>query len=136
MANYPENLRYTKEHEWTRLSGNNATVGITSFAKDQLGDVVYLELPEVGATVTKGQPFRTSSATPRSWAKRWTPLPRAPPASGRWCFGKGSVAVAARADRGTCARVAGDRCRASAVGRGPAHRHRDDGAPGGCLGDP
>ena len=57
MANYPEDLRYTKEHEWTRLAGNKATVGITSFAKDQLGDVVYLELPEVGAAVTKGQPF-------------------------------------------------------------------------------
>ncbi len=63
MANYPENLRYTKEHEWTRLSGNNATVGITSFAKDQLGDVVYLELPEVGATVTKGQPFGVVEST-------------------------------------------------------------------------
>ena len=63
MANYPEILRYTKEHEWTRLSGNNATVGITSFAKDQLGDVVYLELPEVGATVTKGQPFGVVEST-------------------------------------------------------------------------
>jgi glycine cleavage system H protein len=63
MPNYPENLRYTKEHEWTRLSGNNATVGITGFAKDQLGDVVYLELPELGATVTKGQPFGVVEST-------------------------------------------------------------------------
>ena len=63
MANYPENLRYTKEHEWTRLTGNTATVGITAFAKDQLGDVVYLELPEVGATVTKGQPFGVVEST-------------------------------------------------------------------------
>src|SRR3954467_5141887 len=63
MANYPENLRYTKEHEWTRLSGNNATVGMTAYAKDQLGDVVYLELPEVGATVTRGQPFGVVEST-------------------------------------------------------------------------
>ena len=63
MGNYPDNLRYTKEHEWTRLSGNAATVGITSFAKDQLGDVVYLELPEVGSTVTKGQPFGVVEST-------------------------------------------------------------------------
>ncbi|HYS08766.1 MAG TPA: glycine cleavage system protein GcvH [Myxococcales bacterium] len=63
MANYPEDLRYTKEHEWTRLAGNKATVGITSFAKDQLGDVVYLELPEVGAAVTKGQPFGVVEST-------------------------------------------------------------------------
>src|SRR5262249_30655531 len=63
MATYPEDLRYTKEHEWTRLAGKNATVGITAFAKDQLGDVVYLELPEVGAAVTKGQPFGVVEST-------------------------------------------------------------------------
>src|SRR3954451_17011435 len=57
MGNYPDVLRYTKEHEWTRIAGNTATVGITIFAKDQLGDVVYLELPEEGATVTRRQPF-------------------------------------------------------------------------------
>src|SRR3954463_10236528 len=54
---YPTTLKYTKDHEWALVQGNKATVGITSFAKDQLGDVVYLELPEVGAMVTKGQPF-------------------------------------------------------------------------------
>ena len=63
MANYPESLRYTKEHEWARVSGKSATVGITLFAKDQLGDVVYLELPEVGATVTRGQPFGVVEST-------------------------------------------------------------------------
>lgn len=63
MANYPDTLRYTKEHEWARIAGNLATVGITIFAKDQLGDVVYLELPEVGATVTKGQPFGVVEST-------------------------------------------------------------------------
>jgi glycine cleavage system H protein len=63
MANYPDSLRYTKDHEWARIAGNTATVGITVFAKDQLGDVVYLELPEVGATVTRGQPFGVVEST-------------------------------------------------------------------------
>ena len=63
MATYPDSLRYTKEHEWTRIAGSKATVGITAFAKDQLGDVVYLELPEVGASVTRGQPFGVVEST-------------------------------------------------------------------------
>jgi glycine cleavage system H protein len=63
MASYPESLKYTKDHEWTRLSGTRATVGITTFAKDQLGDVVYLELPEVGAAVARGQPFGVVEST-------------------------------------------------------------------------
>lgn len=60
---YPSNLKYTKDHEWARLSGNKATIGITEFAKEQLGDVVYLELPEVGATITKGAPFGVVEST-------------------------------------------------------------------------
>jgi glycine cleavage system H protein len=63
MADYPDTLKYTKEHEWTRIAGNRATVGITDFAKDQLGDVVYLELPEVGAQVKKGEPFGVVEST-------------------------------------------------------------------------
>ena len=63
MADIPDSLKYTKEHEWARIAGNKATIGITSFAKDQLGDVVYLELPEVGAAVTKGQPFGVVEST-------------------------------------------------------------------------
>jgi glycine cleavage system H protein len=63
MAQYPDSLRYTKDHEWARTRGNTVTVGITLYAKDQLGDVVYLELPEVGTTVTKGQPFGVVEST-------------------------------------------------------------------------
>ena len=63
MTAVPQDLRYTKEHEWARVAGNTATVGITAFAKDQLGDVVYLELPEVGATITRGQPFGVVEST-------------------------------------------------------------------------
>jgi glycine cleavage system H protein len=63
MAQYPDSLRYTKDHEWARVRGSTVTVGITLFAKDQLGDVVYLELPEVGTTVAKGQPFGVVEST-------------------------------------------------------------------------
>jgi glycine cleavage system H protein len=47
----PQDLRYSKEHEWVRLEGDIATIGITDFAQEQLGDVVFVELPEKGATV-------------------------------------------------------------------------------------
>jgi glycine cleavage system H protein len=54
---FPDDLRYTKEHEWFRLEGNDGVVGITAFAQDALGDVVFVELPAVGATLTQGQVF-------------------------------------------------------------------------------
>ena len=54
---FPEDLRYTQEHEWLRLEGNEAVVGITDFAQDALGDVVFVELPTVGATLAQGQTF-------------------------------------------------------------------------------
>ena len=56
---YPADLKYTKEHEWIRVDGNTGTIGITDFAQQQLGDVVYVELPDVGATLTAGQVFGT-----------------------------------------------------------------------------
>jgi glycine cleavage system H protein len=56
---YPADLKYTKEHEWVRLSGADAQVGITEYAQKQLGDVVYLELPEVGRSFKKGDVFGT-----------------------------------------------------------------------------
>lgn len=51
----PSDLRYHKEHEWVRLNGKQATVGISHFAQDALGDIVFLDLPKVGAVVTAGQ---------------------------------------------------------------------------------
>jgi glycine cleavage system H protein len=54
---FPDDLRYTKEHEWLRLEGNDGVVGITDFAQDALGDVVFVELPTVGATLSQGQTF-------------------------------------------------------------------------------
>ena len=56
---YPTDLKYTKEHEWVRVDGTTGTIGITDFAQQQLGDVVYVELPDVGATMTSGQVFGT-----------------------------------------------------------------------------
>ena len=54
---FPKDLRYTKEHEWVRVEGNIVTVGITDYAQDSLGDVVYLELPNDGTGVTKDETF-------------------------------------------------------------------------------
>jgi glycine cleavage system H protein len=56
---YPEDLRYTKDHEWIRVEGGKGTVGITDYAQKQLGDVVFLELPEVGRTLAAGEVFGT-----------------------------------------------------------------------------
>src|SRR5476651_971057 len=53
----PEDLRYTKDHEWVRLAGEEATVGITRFAADQLGDIVFVELPAVGRTLAAAATF-------------------------------------------------------------------------------
>jgi glycine cleavage system H protein len=57
MANVPPDLRYTKEHEWAKLEGGRARVGITAYAQEQLGDVVFVELPKVGAAVSQHKGF-------------------------------------------------------------------------------
>ena len=54
---YPGDLKYSKDHEWIRVSGDTGQVGITDYAQDQLGDVVYVELPEVGQTFGRGDQF-------------------------------------------------------------------------------
>jgi glycine cleavage system H protein len=56
---YPADRKYTKDHEWIRLAGAEAEVGITDYAQKQLGDVVYVELPEVGRKVKQGESFGT-----------------------------------------------------------------------------
>jgi len=57
MANTPEDLNYTKDHEWVRVKGDEATVGITDHAQNQLGDVVYVELPKVGDKFEASESF-------------------------------------------------------------------------------
>lgn len=56
---YPDDRKYTKDHEWIRLSGDVAEVGITDFAQQQLGDVVFMELPDVGSRLAAGDSFGT-----------------------------------------------------------------------------
>lgn len=55
--NYPENFRYTKEHEWVSVNGDLGTVGITFHAQSELGDIVYVDMPTAGAAVTAGESF-------------------------------------------------------------------------------
>ena len=57
MANVPKDLKYTREHEWAKQEGGRVRVGITAYAQDQLGDVVFVELPKVGAKVTASKAF-------------------------------------------------------------------------------
>jgi glycine cleavage system H protein len=56
-ASYPSDLRYYEEHDWARIDGDIATFGITWYAQDQLGEVVFFDLPEVGKSVRKGEPY-------------------------------------------------------------------------------
>jgi glycine cleavage system H protein len=55
--NFPENLKYSKEHEWVEVEGDVAIVGITEFAQDELGDIVYVDVPDVGKQLTQNQTF-------------------------------------------------------------------------------
>jgi len=56
-TNIPANLKYTKEHEWTLIEGDTVTIGITDFAQSALGDIVFLEVPEVGSEINTGSTF-------------------------------------------------------------------------------
>ncbi|GAA4320417.1 glycine cleavage system protein GcvH [Flaviaesturariibacter amylovorans] len=60
--NFPENVRYTKDHEWIRVEGDEAIVGITDFAQRELGDIVYVEVETVGQALTEGTVFGTVEA--------------------------------------------------------------------------
>ena len=70
---FPDELRYTREHEWVRMEGGVARVGITDFAQDALGDVVYVDIPEVGTEVTGGEPFGEVEST-KSVSDVYAPL--------------------------------------------------------------
>jgi glycine cleavage system H protein len=63
MSNYPNDLKYTKEHEWARKDGNLVIIGVTFHAQESLGDVVFVELPKVGASVTKDKQFGVIEST-------------------------------------------------------------------------
>ncbi len=70
---YPNDLKYTREHEWVKVDGKTATVGITSYAQEQLGDIVFVELPKVGAELTKGKSFGTVESV-KSVSEIFAPL--------------------------------------------------------------
>jgi glycine cleavage system H protein len=63
LSDFPDDRKYTKEHEWAKEDGGRILVGITDFAQDQLGDVVFVGLPEVGSEVTAGQPLGEVEST-------------------------------------------------------------------------
>lgn len=60
--NFPDNLKYTEEHEWVKLDGETATIGITDFAQSELGDIVYVDINTEGDTVSQGDVFGTIEA--------------------------------------------------------------------------
>jgi glycine cleavage system H protein len=62
MSNFPQDLKYTKDHEWIKLDGDTATVGITDFAQHELGDIVYVEVDTVGENLNHGDVFGTVEA--------------------------------------------------------------------------
>jgi len=61
---YPTDLKYTKEHEWIKVDGNAATVGITDYAQESLGDIVFVDLPKPGSEITAGKTFGTVESVP------------------------------------------------------------------------
>jgi glycine cleavage system H protein len=61
--NVPDDLRYSKDHEWARLEGGRVRIGITDYAQDALGDVVYVQIPDVGAQVSMGESFSEVEST-------------------------------------------------------------------------
>ena len=63
MSNVPEELRYTSDHEWVRLEGGGLRIGITDYAQDALGDVVFVQLPDLGITVESGNAFSEVEST-------------------------------------------------------------------------
>jgi glycine cleavage system H protein len=73
MSAVPENLKYTKDHEWAKLDGGVATVGVTDHAQRELGDIVFVELPKVGARFEAGQSFGTIEAV-KTVAELYSPV--------------------------------------------------------------
>ena len=73
MANIPENLRYTKDHEWIAIDGATATIGVTDYAQHSLGDIVYVELPKAGETFAAHETFGSVESV-KAVSEVYTPL--------------------------------------------------------------
>jgi len=109
----PEGLRYTKDHEWIRVEGDRGTIGVTDHAQDQLGDVVFLELPGVGRTLKAGEVFGTVESV-KAVSELFAPvageileantaLAAAPEAVNQDPYGKGWMLVVRVEDQGALA---------------------------------
>lgn len=73
MSQVPDGLKYTKDHEWTKIEGAVATIGVTDHAQRELGDIVFVELPKVGASVSAGKSFGTIEAV-KTVAELYAPV--------------------------------------------------------------
>lgn len=73
MANVPENLHYSKDHEWVRVEGDIAVIGITDYAQNSLGDVVYVELPKIGDDFSANEPFGSVESV-KAVSEMFTPV--------------------------------------------------------------
>lgn len=74
MSKYPDNIKYSKEHEWIRVTGNVGIIGVTDYAAEQLGDIVHIELPKVGDEFGKGESFGVLESV-KSVSDVYLPLP-------------------------------------------------------------
>ncbi len=108
MANIPKDLRYTREHEWAKQEGARVRVGITDFAQEQLGDVVFVELPKVGGKVTQNKGFGVVESV-KAVSDLFAPLsgevvevnaalPKSPETVNQDPYGKGWMIVIAPSD--------------------------------------
>ena len=108
MANVPSDLKYTREHEWAKAEGARVRVGITHFAQEQLGDVVFVELPKVGAKVTQNKGFGVVESV-KAVSDLFAPLsgevveinaalPKSPEVVNQDPYGKGWMIVIAPSD--------------------------------------
>ena len=78
--NVPANLKYSNDHEWCRVEGGEAFIGITDFAQSQLGDIVFVDVPTVGETLSAGDVFGSTlsfPSAPKCWSStlQWMPIP-------------------------------------------------------------
>ena len=110
MANIPADLRYTREHEWAKVETDKVRVGITNYAQEQLGDVVFVELPKVGAHVTQRQSFGVVESV-KAVSDLFAPvsgeivavngdLPKSPELVNQDPYGRGWMIVIAPSDKG------------------------------------
>ena len=110
MANVPGNLKYTREHEWAKQEGARVRVGITHFAQEQLGDVVFVELPKVGGKVTQSKGFGVVESV-KAVSDLFAPLsgevvevnaalPKSPEAVNQDPYGKGWMIVVKPSNKG------------------------------------